>query len=94
VPINGTGLKIRDYVKRLLDLKADQWLVDGPAVSRENGHLFSSRAVDDSMLEVLEDLFVTNHNFSPLRLSQVKTFVNLIKFLERFVGHRTLKRWK
>jgi hypothetical protein len=40
VPVTGTGLRIRESMRRLLDLKASQGLTDGPAISKENGHLF------------------------------------------------------
>jgi hypothetical protein len=86
VPVTGTGQWIRDSVKRLLELKAVQGLTDGPAVLKENGHLFSSRAVDDSMLEVLEDLFVSNQDIFPTKIEKIQ---DLRKSYQVF---RTLQR--
>ena len=48
-----------------MELKASQGLTDGPAISKENGLLFTSRAIDDSMLEVLEELFITSQDLFP-----------------------------
>jgi hypothetical protein len=67
-------------------LKAAQGLTDGPAVSKENGHLFSSKAVDDSMLEVLEDLFISNRDLFP---TKIETSQDLRKSYQVF---RTLRR--
>jgi hypothetical protein len=86
VPVTGTGLRIRDSVKRLLELKANQGLTDGPAISKENGHLFSSRAIDDSMLEVLEDLFGSNRDLFP---TKIETIQDLRKSYQVF---RSLRR--
>lgn len=36
----GTGLRIQESMKQFLNLKAGQDLMDGPALSKENGHLF------------------------------------------------------
>jgi hypothetical protein len=82
----GSGLRIRDSLKRLLELKATQGLTDGPAISKENGFLFSSRAIDDSMLEVLEDLFVSSRDLFPTKL---ETPQDLRKSYQVF---RTLRR--
>jgi hypothetical protein len=67
VPITGTGLRIRESVAHLMDLKANQGVMDGPAISKENGNSFSSRAIDDSLLEVLEDLFGSNRDLFPTK---------------------------
>ena len=68
VPVTGTGLKIKESVKRLMDLKDSQGLTDGPVISKENGLLFTSRSIDDSMLEVLEELFITNRDLFPTKI--------------------------
>jgi hypothetical protein len=86
VPVTGTGLRIGDSVKQLLELKAAQGLTDGPALSKENGHLFLSRAVDDSMLEVLEDLFISNQDLFP---TKIETSQDLRRSYQVF---RTLRR--
>jgi hypothetical protein len=91
VPVTGTGLRIRDSVKWLLELKAAQGLTDGPALSKENSHLFSSRAVDDSMLEVLEDLFISNQDLFP---TKIETSQDLQKSYQVFrILRRTLDTW-
>jgi hypothetical protein len=50
-----------------MDLKANQGVMDGPAISKENGNVLSSRAIDDSLLEVLEDLFGSNRDLFPTK---------------------------
>jgi hypothetical protein len=72
VPVTGTELRINESVKRLMDLKANQGLTDGPAISNENGHLFSSRAIDKSMLEVLEELFASNQDLFPTKIESIQ----------------------
>ena len=61
-------------------------MTDGPAISKENGNLFSSRAIDDSLLEVLEDLFGSNQDLFP---TKVETIQDLRKSYQVF---RTLRR--
>jgi hypothetical protein len=65
IPVTGSGLRIRESVKRLLGLKSTQELIDGPVILKENGLIFSFRAVDDSMLESLEELFISNWDLFP-----------------------------
>jgi integrase len=65
VPITWRGLRIRESVVRLMALKANQGVMDGPAISKENGNSFLSRAIDDSLFEVLEDWFGSNQNLFP-----------------------------
>jgi hypothetical protein len=86
VPVTGSGLRIRDSLKRLLDLKSTQGFMDGPAISKENGLLFSSRAVDDALLEVLEELFISNRELFPTKM---ETLEDLRKSYQVF---RTLRR--
>jgi hypothetical protein len=69
-----------------MDLKAAQGLTDGPAISKENGVLFLSRAIDESMLEVLEELFALNRDLFP---TKIETIQDLRKAYQVF---RTLRR--
>jgi hypothetical protein len=61
-------------------------LTDGPAISKENGHFFSSRAIDESMLEVLEELFASNQSPFPMKIESIQ---DLRKAYQVF---RTLRR--
>jgi hypothetical protein len=65
-------LRIKELVKQLMDLKATQGLTDGPAISKENGHLFLSRAIDEAMLEVLEELFVSNQDLFSTKIKTIQ----------------------
>jgi hypothetical protein len=71
-PVTGTEPRIKETVKRLTDLKATQGLMDGPVISKENGHLFSSRAIDESLLEVLEELFASNQDLFPTKIEMIQ----------------------
>jgi hypothetical protein len=85
-PVTGTGIKIKESVKRLIDLKATQGLTDGPAISKENGNIFSTRAIDDAMLLTLEELFETHRDFFPTKIDSLE---ELRKSYQVF---RTLRR--
>jgi hypothetical protein len=86
LPVAGTESRIKESVKQLMDLKATQGLMDGHAISKENGHLFLSRAIDELMLEVLEELFVSNQDIFP---TKTETIQDLQKAYQVF---RTLQR--
>jgi hypothetical protein len=87
VPITGTeGMRIKESAKRLIDLKATQGLTDGPEILKENGYLFLSRAIDDSMLETLEELFETHQD---LFRTNIKSSQDLRKSYQVFC---TLRR--
>jgi hypothetical protein len=77
---------IRESVARLMDLKANKGVIHGPAISKENGNLFSSRAMDDSLLEGLEDLFGSNQDLFPTK------FVTTQDLQKSYQVFRTLRR--
>ncbi len=86
VHITVTGLRIRESVARLMSWKAKRGFMDGPAISDLKGDLLSSRFIDDSLLEVLEDLFESNQAWFP---SKFETALDLRKSYQVF---RTLRR--
>ena len=53
---------------------------------KESGHLFSSRAIDDAMLETMEELFETQRDLFP---TKIKSHLELRKSYQVF---RTLRR--
>jgi hypothetical protein len=54
-PCNFFGNKYGASVGRLISFKKDQGHVDGPAISDVNGRVLSHQALNESLLEVLED---------------------------------------
>jgi hypothetical protein len=70
-PITSSGIDIKASINRLIMLKESQGRVSGPAISDETGVIFSSRAMDDALHEVLEDLFATKRNLFPPTIESV-----------------------
>jgi hypothetical protein len=65
VATTSSGIKVKVAVRRLMDLKKDQGLVDGPAISDVNGNAYLSRDIDDLLHEVLEDLHTSKRALFP-----------------------------
>jgi hypothetical protein len=87
VPTTGTGLRIQESpVVRLMKLKVNQGLMDGRAILKENGNLFSSRAIHDSLLVVMQDFFGSNRDLFPTKF---ETTQDIRKSYQVF---RTLRR--
>jgi hypothetical protein len=57
VPITSSGINVRRSLQRLIKSKRTRSCVDGPAISDLAGNVFSNRALNDSLLEVLKELF-------------------------------------
>jgi hypothetical protein len=64
---------MRRSLERLLDLKEEQGLLDGPAISDARGQAYKTRDIDDCFHDVLEDLFATNHSLFPSHISSMQT---------------------
>ena len=65
VPVTKSGVQVRFALNRLMALKQEQGFVDGPAISDETGHVYSTRALDDCLHEILEELFDLNRELFP-----------------------------
>ena len=64
-PITSSGIDVKASINRLILLKKSQGRLSGPAISDEAGVIFSSRAMDDALHEVLEDLFEMKKSLFP-----------------------------
>jgi hypothetical protein len=71
-PITSSGVNVKESIDRLIALKKNQSRISGPAISDESGVIFSSRAMDDALHEVLEDLFVTKRGLFPATIEDVE----------------------
>jgi hypothetical protein len=71
-PTTSSGINVKASIDRLIKLKASQGRDLGPAISDEEGIIFSSRAsMDDALHEVLEDLFVSKRRLFPPSIESV-----------------------
>jgi hypothetical protein len=73
VPITSSGIEVKNSVRRLMELKRSQGFIDGPAISDTRGHVLSHRALNDSLLKVLKELFVTHQELFPPSISDEET---------------------
>jgi hypothetical protein len=71
-PVISSGINVKESIDRLIKLKESQEKILGPAISDGAGVIFSSRAMDDTLHEVLEDLFITKRNLFPATIEDVK----------------------
>jgi hypothetical protein len=65
-----SGIRPYKWIRRLIELKGKQDLYDGPAISDEKGRVLNSSNIDQSMHEVLEELFTHQQDLFP---SSIKT---------------------
>jgi hypothetical protein len=70
-PVTRSGIDVKASINRLVKLKESQGRLSGPAISDEAGVIFSSRAMDDALHEVLEDLFETKRTLFPPTIESV-----------------------
>jgi hypothetical protein len=65
-----SGIDVKASLTRLIEFKRSQGREDGPAISDLNGRVLSHRALNNLLLETLEELFGTHQEFLSLRLYQ------------------------
>jgi hypothetical protein len=86
VPITSSGIEVKTSVSRLMDLKRAQGFIDGPAISDVFGKVLSHRSLNDSLLEVLEELFDTHRELFAASIPDKETL------RKRVQVYRTLRR--
>jgi hypothetical protein len=86
VPVTGSGIQVQQAVHDLIDLKEKYGFRDGPAISDISGKAYSTRDIDDSLHEILEDLYDSDRDLFPKRIKDKET---LKKSYQAF---RTLRR--
>ena len=60
-----SGINIRSTIQAHLELKRQAQLIDGPAISNHEGILLSTKYVDDTVHELLNDIFQSDHSLFP-----------------------------
>jgi hypothetical protein len=86
VPVTSSGINVKASLARLMEFKRNQGYHDGPAISDISGRVLSHRALNDSLLEVLEDLFDTHRELFPASIPDKETL------RKRVQVYRTLRR--
>jgi hypothetical protein len=65
VPVTSSEKNIRALIGRLVKFKKDQGHEDGPAILDVNGRVLSHYALNELLLEILEELFDTHRELFP-----------------------------
>jgi hypothetical protein len=86
VHITSSGIDVRASVNRLITFKARQGFTAGPAISDLHGRILSHRSLNDSLLDILEDLFDTHRELFPSSVADKETL------RKRVQVYRTLRR--
>lgn len=85
-PTTSSGIQVERSLKRLMTKKQALGFVDGPAISTLRGQVATTRALDDTFLEVLEELYETSRHLFP---PHVKTVEDL---RSKYQGFRSFRR--
>jgi hypothetical protein len=86
VHVTSSGIQVKASVERLMTFKASQGFTTGPAISDLRGRILSHRSLNDSLLEILEDLFESHREIFPASISDRETL------RKRVQVYRTLRR--
>ena len=68
VPITSSEIRVEASLYRLKELKQTLGFVDGPAISSIQGRVLTTRSLDDSFLDILEELFETSRQMFPAHI--------------------------
>jgi hypothetical protein len=69
------GVRPYEWIQRLIQVKDNQGLVDGPAISDKFGRVLNSRTMDQGMHDILE-LYATNKEFIPSTIKMKEDIVS------------------
>jgi hypothetical protein len=86
VPVMSSRIEVKATLARLMAFKRTLGCVNGPAISDLGGRVYLHRALNDSLLDVLEDLFDTHRELFPASISDKEIL------RERIQVYRTLRR--
>jgi hypothetical protein len=95
VPIASSGIEVKALVSQLMDLKRTQGFIDGPAISDMYGKVLFHRALNDSLLEILEELFDTHCELFPASVPDKENSrkrVQVYQTLRRMSNTRVLEQ--
>jgi hypothetical protein len=86
VHVTSSGIDVKASVERLMTFKSSQGLRTGPAISNLRGRILSHRSLNDSLLEILEELFDSHRELFPASITERETL------RKRVQVYRTLRR--
>ena len=70
--VTSTGINVKGILARLLLDKRNLGFRDGPAISDEEGKLFTARDIDDMLLEILSNCYQENRDLFPLDVTSIE----------------------
>ena len=71
--MTGTGINVKGILARLILEKRRLGFRNRPAISDEEGKLFTVREIDDMLLEVLKDCYLENRELFPLDVTSAES---------------------
>jgi hypothetical protein len=95
VPITSSGIEVKTSLLRLIEFKRTRGCVVGPAISDLAGNVLSHRALNDSLLEILEELFDNHREMFPPSVADKETLrmrVQVYRTLRRTSDTRALEQ--
>jgi hypothetical protein len=93
--LTDSGIKPYQWIKLLIKVMQKQGLFNGPAISDEQGRVLNSSNIDQSMHEVLEELFIQQQDVFPSSIKSkdnVKANFHTFRSFRRSSDTRALNR--
>ena len=72
VNVTNSGIQVKLIVDRLRKAKAEAHFYDGPAISDIKGKLLTAKDLDEMIIEILNELFITNQELFPADITDKK----------------------
>jgi hypothetical protein len=88
--LTDSGLRLYQWIMRLVALKEKQGLSDGPGNSDEKGRVLNSANIDQAMHEVFEEFFIQHCDLFPTSVTSRKTSNQIITPFDHLEGVQTL----
>jgi hypothetical protein len=86
VPVTSSGIQVEASVKRLIDFKARKGFKTGPAISDLQGRVFEPKALNDALLDIMEDLFDDHRDLFPASITSREML------RQKYQAFRTMRR--
>ena len=86
VAVTRSGVRVKDSLTRLIQLKQRQGFEEGPAVSSTQGIVLTTQAINDCLIEALEDIYKETPELFP------KTLKNIEELQSDYQVYRSLRR--
>ena len=72
VNVTNLGIQVKLIVDRRRKAKAEAHLYDGPAISDIKGKLLTAKDLDEMIIKILNELFITNQELFPADITDKK----------------------